>query len=289
MPATHVSRSQGTRCVVTGRRPAGSSSRTVISRSPKMVMATVRGMGVAVMTSRWGVSRLPVAGSTASARSRRASRWATPKRCCSSTTTSPRRGIWTVSDSRACVPTTMTGSPAASSARIRRRPEAGVEPVSRWTRVARSAPPSMPAPARGPRSEPSEAWCWAARTSVGASRAAWPPPPTTCSMARRATSVLPEPTSPWRRRCMGTVESSAAASSEPTRLCPAVSAKGRAASRSERRESGPGTGQATAVRVASCSARRRARATWRTKASSWRRRRRAARHCPASSGRWTQR
>ena len=51
---------------------------------------------------------------------------------------------------------------------------------------------------------------------------------------------------------MGTVESSAAASSELMRLCPAVSAKSRAASRSERRESGPGTGQATAVRVASC-------------------------------------
>ena len=37
-----------------GERPAGSWSRTEVSRSPKTVMATVRGMGVAVMTRRCG-------------------------------------------------------------------------------------------------------------------------------------------------------------------------------------------------------------------------------------------
>ena len=64
-----------------GARPAGSSSSTDVSRSPKTVIATVRGMGVAVMTSRCG-------GLLALAR--RASRCSTPKRCCSSTTIRPR-------------------------------------------------------------------------------------------------------------------------------------------------------------------------------------------------------
>ncbi len=40
--------------VVTGHRPGGISSRTVRSRSPKITMAAVRGIGVAVMTSRSG-------------------------------------------------------------------------------------------------------------------------------------------------------------------------------------------------------------------------------------------
>ena len=57
MPSTQEVRDHGTRWVVTGLRPAGSSSKTEVTRSPKTVMATVRGIGVAVMTSRWGVWR----------------------------------------------------------------------------------------------------------------------------------------------------------------------------------------------------------------------------------------
>ncbi len=53
-------------------------------------------------------------------------------------------------------------------------------------------------------------WCWDARTSVGASSAAWPPESIAASMARRATMVLPEPTSPWRSRCMGRSRASSA-------------------------------------------------------------------------------
>ena len=44
----------------TGWRPGGSSSMTVMSRSPKTTMAAVRGMGVAVMTSRSGSLPRPV-------------------------------------------------------------------------------------------------------------------------------------------------------------------------------------------------------------------------------------
>ncbi len=74
--------------VVIGVRPGGSSSMVVMSRSPNTTMAAVRGMGVAVITSRSGSapdpsSPLPLA--------RRAARCSTPKRCCSSMTTAPER------------------------------------------------------------------------------------------------------------------------------------------------------------------------------------------------------
>ena len=42
--------------------------------------------------------------------------------------------------------------------------------------------------------------CCRARISVGAIRALWPPPAATSAMASMATTVLPEPTSPWTRR-----------------------------------------------------------------------------------------
>ena len=45
--------------------------------------------------------------------------------------------------------------------------------------------------------------CCPASTSVGAMRADWPPLSATCSMARSATSVLPEPTSPCTSRFIG--------------------------------------------------------------------------------------
>ncbi len=76
--------------------------------SPKTVIATVRGIGVAVMTSTWG-GRMPF--------SRSASRCSTPKRCCSSTTTSARSANWTCFWIRAWVPTTMPASPEAASSR----------------------------------------------------------------------------------------------------------------------------------------------------------------------------
>ena len=63
--------------------------------SPKTVIATVRGIGVAVMTRTCG-GLLPLL--------RRASRCSTPKRCCSSTTTRPRSANCTCSWIRACVP-----------------------------------------------------------------------------------------------------------------------------------------------------------------------------------------
>ena len=56
----------GTTCVAIGDRPDGSSVSVDVSRSPKTVMATVRGIGVAVITStcggrgRLGPQRVPL-------------------------------------------------------------------------------------------------------------------------------------------------------------------------------------------------------------------------------------
>ena len=242
--------------VAIGCRPAGSSSRTETSRSPKTVIATVRGMGVAVITSRCG-------GRPALSRSR--SRCSTPKRCCSSTTTSPRSANWTTSESRAWVPMTIPASPDAIRSRARLRAAAPMDPVSSTTCVPSGSPPSRPACASGPRERTTEPWCWAASTSVGASSAACAPESTTCSIARRATSVLPEPTSPWSSRFMGRVPASSAASSSPTVRCPAVSSKGSPAS--NRASTPAGTPGRAVVGWAASSARRRARAHWSRNAS----------------------
>ena len=91
-----------------GDRPRGSSRNVDVSMSPKTVIATVRGIGVAVMTSTWG-GRAPF--------SRKASRCSTPKRCCSSTTTSARSANCTCFWISACVPTTMPPRPEAASSR----------------------------------------------------------------------------------------------------------------------------------------------------------------------------
>ncbi len=120
-----------------------------------------------------------------------AARWRTPKRCCSSTTTSARSRNSTVGSISACVPTTSCSWPVASRASRSRRRAGGVEPVSSSTG---SAPPS---------SESSVRWCCSASVSVGAISAAWAPFSTARSIASSATTVLPLPTSPISSRCIG--------------------------------------------------------------------------------------
>ena len=60
VPAAVASPAPGSHTVVTGTRPGGSSSSVVRSRSPKITMAAVRGIGVAVMTSRSGSPSAPL-------------------------------------------------------------------------------------------------------------------------------------------------------------------------------------------------------------------------------------
>ena len=111
--AVHPGRllARGTTVLDTPPAPLGSWRRVEVSRSPKTVIATVRGIGVAVMTRTCG-GRLPLA--------RSASRCSTPNRCCSSTTTRPRSANSTPSWSRAWVPMTMPARPSATSARASR-------------------------------------------------------------------------------------------------------------------------------------------------------------------------
>ena len=69
-----------TKWVVMGWRPKGNSRSVETSKSPKTVIATVRGIGVAVMTNKCaGVCALFL----------RASLCSTPNLCCSSTTITP--------------------------------------------------------------------------------------------------------------------------------------------------------------------------------------------------------
>ena len=96
-------------------------------------MAIERGMGVAVMTSVWGLR---------SAFADRAARCSTPKRCCSSTTTSPRSRKVTGSLRRACVPMTMPASPVTMSFSTPRLAAAERLPVSSTTPVASGWAPS---------------------------------------------------------------------------------------------------------------------------------------------------
>ena len=70
-----------------------------------------------------------------------ARRCSTPKRCCSSTTQTPRRAKRTAGSIRAWVPTISPSSPLASWSRARLRVGAGVAPVSSAKGIA-SAPSS---------------------------------------------------------------------------------------------------------------------------------------------------
>src|SRR6202035_4112941 len=77
-----------------------------------MTMAAVRGIGVAVITSRSGSPSAPLARSVA--------RCSTPKRCCSSITTAPSDANATSSVNSAWVPTTTPTSPEAHPRHDRR-------------------------------------------------------------------------------------------------------------------------------------------------------------------------
>ena len=74
--------------VAMGWRPAGFSVRRLTAISPHWVSSRVRGMGVAVITSM--SERAGSASSRPSPLPASSRRWATPKRCCSSTTARPR-------------------------------------------------------------------------------------------------------------------------------------------------------------------------------------------------------
>ena len=160
----------------------GGVSMTDRSRIPARDSWRVRGMGVALMASTSTFFLNCLIRSFA----------ATPKRCSSSTTSSPRFLNLTSRDRRRWVPMTMSIFPASRSfatarcsAGVRKRLSISTrtgKPASRSRKVLR---------------------CCTARTVVGTRIAACFPSMTDLKAARIATSVFPKPTSPQTRRSMG--------------------------------------------------------------------------------------
>ena len=107
------------------------------------------------------------------------------------------------------------------------------------------------------------------------------PASTTCSIARSATRVLPEPTSPCSRRFIGWSRPSSSATRSPISRWPPVSSNG---SRASKAASSPSSRRERArAPCARCAARRRARTSWSTSASSKRKRFWAAPTCGSGS------
>ena len=164
------------------RRRCGAVAMTLKSRKPSSAMPIVRGMGVAVSVST----------STSARMAFMASLWRTPKRCSSSTISKPRSLYLTDALSSLCVPTTMSTLPSAKpliaaviSLPLRKRL---ISIILTGHLLKRSV---------------SVAKCCSASRVVGARMATCLPPVTAINAARKATSVLPKPTSPQTRRSIG--------------------------------------------------------------------------------------
>ena len=191
---------EATRCPI--GRP-GSSAMVETSRSPNTVMATVRGIGVAVSTSTCGGrgALLPQGLALLDA-----------------------EAVLLVDDDEPEVEERRRRRRAARACRRRCAPGRRRRRSSALRRSAarQLAGDAGSAGARPTRSGPSvrtiERRCCAASTSVGASSADCPPDSATASIARSATSVLPEPTSPCTRRFIGHVAARSPAISSPTTL-----------------------------------------------------------------------
>ena len=176
-------------------------------------MASVRGIGVAVMTRMCGMTfRAADVPELSAVFCHSFARCATPNLCCSSITASPSRLKITVSSITACVPTTICRVPFAipSSTVALRFPF--TVPVSSSTLIGMSC-----------RNWRIVSRCCSARISVGAMMTVWNPLPTAISMVSRATSVLPEPTSPCSRRFICLPERMSSCISRITRFCAFVS------------------------------------------------------------------
>ncbi len=148
---------------------------------------------------------------------RSARRCATPKRCCSSTIASPSRWNSTASWISACVPTTSWAAPLATACCAPRLAAAVRRPTSHATLTSSGA--SHCAILRK---------CCSARISVGAISATWKPHSIARAAASAAITVLPLPTSPCTRRCIGRAPARSRSTSIQTRSCAAVSLNGSA-------------------------------------------------------------
>ena len=173
-------------------------------------MLSVRGIGVAVSVSMSTSARICL----------RRSLWPTPKRCSSSTTTSPRSWNDTSRCSSRCVPITMSTVPALRPSTTARC-SGPVRKRDRFsTRTGQSAKRSA------------KVWaCCCASRVVGTSTATCRPPATAANAARSATSVLPKPTSPQTTRSIGLPERMSASTASIASCWSIVSSNGNAASK----------------------------------------------------------
>ena len=156
---------------------------------PVRLISSVRGMGVAVS----------VRTSTSARNCLMDSLCDTPKRCSSSTTSSPSFLKVMSPDSRRWVPITTSTSPVARRSTTERAWAAVRNRDSTSTFTGKPANRSV------------KVWkCCCASSVVGTSTATCWPSCTALNAARSATSVLPNPTSPHTSRSIGTSSSMSA-------------------------------------------------------------------------------
>ena len=234
-PPTRPPRPHPPPSVVTiGVRPGGSSSRTLTSRSPYTVIAAVRGIGVAVITS--------TSGTAPPALSRRAARCSTPKRCCSSIdddAEAAERDALLDQGVGADHEVDRRRRPARRAAACARCPSRGSSAARRAAAARRTGCPRRPAP-RGRRAGRGSRPRAARRAPPSAPSARPGARPARRRAARStATTVLPEPTSPCSSRCIGCGAARSASISPITRCWAFVSGNGRASWK--RRTSSPPT------------------------------------------------
>ena len=168
--------------VRTASRSTGGVAITDISRTPVSASCSVRGIGVAVSVSTCTSSRSCFSRSL----------WPTPKCCSSSTMSRPRSLNSMLLASSACVPTTMSACPFFSSSRARLESFADTRRLNCAIRTGKPWKRSV------------KVWkCWRASSVVGTTTATCLPSITAMNAARRATSVLPKPTSPQMSRSIG--------------------------------------------------------------------------------------
>ena len=173
------------------RLPAARAARRGSTRRDRRgsASASVRGMGVADSTSRCGSARLAAPPATQRARC------ATPKRCCSSTTTRRRSREGQRRVQHRLRPDQQRDAPRGGVAPG--RPRARRAGRARRERRAQRKTASRAASGASVRA------CCSASTSVGAISSVCPPAAATSAAAAKATAVLPLPTSPTSRRCIG--------------------------------------------------------------------------------------
>ena len=179
-----------------------------------------------------GIGVADIASTSTSSRIWRSSSFcATPKRCSSSTTTSPRFAGMTSRDRTRCVPMRTSTWPVRKSASTFLTSAGGRNRETVSTRTGRSRKRSRNVPP----------CCWA-RTVVGASTSTWRPPVTALSEPRSATSVLPKPTSPQTSRSIGRSSSMSSVTASIARCWSSVSSKAKPASSRAIISSSPGNG-----------------------------------------------